>query len=143
LWSEYYDDYNNNLTYFNEFIMTSYSTNNNQFENWRGPPEGIHNGMLMFEMCTDSNAPYYSKSNTLKIRLYRPLDGSERDPRRWSFDGNSLWNRYGQARARGVFSGCYDYRPRSIAFWTAIDFDYNSGPAFDIRYSIVNEKRIF
>ncbi|NBW03802.1 MAG: hypothetical protein EBR87_08870, partial [Cytophagia bacterium] len=116
LWTEYYDDYNNNLTYFNEFIMTSYTTTGNYFENWR--VEGGHSGMLMFDMSTDSSDPYYSKSNTLKIRLYRPLDGSERDPRRWSFDGNSLWNRSGSSRARGVFSGCYDYRPRSIAFWT-------------------------
>ena len=58
------------------------------------------------------------------------------------FDGNSLWNRSinpnevtNGPRARSVFSGNFNEVPSSLVFWTTY------GLSFDIRYSIVNDKR--
>jgi hypothetical protein len=99
----------------------------------RPEPYNDHNSMLMFSMATTLNT---SQTNTLKFRMYRPIDNSNADPKEWCFDGNSVWSRdIYVTRTRAVFSGTYDYRPKSIYF-SATD-----GTTFDVRYNIVNDKR--
>ncbi|NBQ48450.1 MAG: hypothetical protein EBU33_08375, partial [Sphingobacteriia bacterium] len=99
----------------------------------RPEPYNDHNSMLMFNMATTLNT---SQTNTLKFRMYRPIDNSNADPKEWCFDGNSVWSRdIYVTRTRAVFSGTYDYRPKLIYF-SATD-----GTTFDVRYNIVNDKR--
>ena len=124
---QYRDFYNNNLLLFNYWQIQMNNTNNIT-ENYNHIQ-----GLIMNQMATGT---FWSQTNTLELRIYKPFDANLVDPREWHIEGNSGWHKTGIGRSRASFSGKMDYRPKSIVFIEG------AGASFEMTYSIVNDKRV-
>jgi hypothetical protein len=86
--------------------------------------QDMFRGMLMWVMETN----YYWTNANLRFRIYNGSRlNTTADPKRYNFDGESLWGVTGSGMSRANFSGSYEYQPQAFFFYTT------SGTTFDAR----------